>query len=199
MKPVKESKGATAMESSAATETGGSLMDKIDGLERERDIRRKSLRRELDRLLDLRRAVSDELEFVELEIEARLSAAISATVRPSVKKEEPSKPKPARKPSGTLKGISPHPVVPVKDSVQKDGVVCLIDGEKRKMLHRYLKAKYQITPEQYRVHFNLPYSYPMTAPGYSESQSKAVKKAVKEGHLSPYGHGTARTMANEDA
>lgn len=199
MKPVKESKGATATEGSATTESGGSLMDKIDGLERERGVRRKSLRLELDRLLDLRRAVSDELELVELEIEARLAEAISATARPSAKRKEPSNPKSARKPPGTLKGISPHPVVPVKDSIQKDGVVCLIDGEKRKMLHRYLKAKYKITPEQYRIHFNLPHSYPMTAPGYSESQSKAVKKAVQDGHLSPYGHGTARTVANEDA
>jgi len=76
-----------------------------------------------------------------------------------------------------------RPAVPVSESIQGDVLVCLIDGEKRKMLHRHLMSKYGITPERYREHFGLPDDYPMTAPGYSKSQSRAVSIAITSGRV----------------
>lgn len=67
--------------------------------------------------------------------------------------------------------IPTEPVVPIGESVFDDSIVCLIDGERRKMLQRHLRSKYQMSEAEYRTHFNLPDSYPMTAPGYSKEKS----------------------------
>lgn len=67
--------------------------------------------------------------------------------------------------------ISRTPVVDPKKSVMDDAIICLIDGEKRKMLTRHLRSKYGMSDKEYREHFNLPADYPMTAPGYSKEKS----------------------------
>ena len=62
----------------------------------------------------------------------------------------------------------PEPAVSVRASVKPDYIVCLEDGKKLKMLTRYLRTNYDMTPEDYRARWNLPSDYPMVAPNYAE-------------------------------
>ena len=64
------------------------------------------------------------------------------------------------------------PAVPVKKSVQADYIVCLEDGKKLKMLKRYLRARYKLTPDDYRARWNLPADYPMVAPNYAAAAQR---------------------------
>ena len=68
------------------------------------------------------------------------------------------------------------PAVPVKKSVTPDYIVCLEDGKKLKMLKRYLRTNYNMSPEEYRAKWNLPSDYPMVAPNYSKKRSQHAKK-----------------------
>lgn len=43
-----------------------------------------------------------------------------------------------------------RPAVPVARSVQEDYIVCLEDGKRLKMLKRYLRSKFNLTPDEYR-------------------------------------------------
>lgn len=72
-------------------------------------------------------------------------------------------------------GVRPEPAVPVKKSVTADYIVCLEDGRQLKMLKRYLRTSYGMTPEQYRQRWNLPASYPMVSPNYAKKRSKLAK------------------------
>lgn len=65
--------------------------------------------------------------------------------------------------------------VSVNDSVHQDYIVCLEDGKKLKMLKRYLKTNYNLTPEEYRKRWNLPATYPMVAPEYAQRRSQLAK------------------------
>lgn len=69
------------------------------------------------------------------------------------------------------------PAVPIKRSVFPDHIVCLEDGKKLKMLKRHLMTSYQMTPDDYRKRWNLPYDYPMVAPNYAQTRSSLAKKA----------------------
>ena len=66
-------------------------------------------------------------------------------------------------------------VIDVEDSIQSDYIVCLEDGKKLKMLKRYLKTNYDMTPEEYRKRWNLPNDYPMVAPEYAKRRSELAK------------------------
>ena len=68
------------------------------------------------------------------------------------------------------------PAVPVKKSVQSDYIVCLEDGKKLKMLKRYLRSRYKLSPSEYRERWNLPPDYPMVAPNYAQKRSDFAKK-----------------------
>ena len=68
------------------------------------------------------------------------------------------------------------PAVPVSRSVQHDYIVCLEDGKKLKMLKRYLRARYKMSPDEYRQRWNLPPDYPMVAPNYAAQRSDFAKK-----------------------
>ena len=68
------------------------------------------------------------------------------------------------------------PSVSVEASVQADYLVCLEDGKQVKMLKRYLKSNYNMTPEQYRARWDLPTSYPMVAPNYAKVRSNLAKQ-----------------------
>ena len=68
------------------------------------------------------------------------------------------------------------PAVPIKRSVTPDFIICLEDGKKLKMLKRYLRSNYDMTPEEYREKWGLRSDYPMVAPNYSEQRSKFAKK-----------------------
>ena len=67
------------------------------------------------------------------------------------------------------------PAVPVSESVTPDYIICLEDGRPFKMMKRWLRATYGMTPEQYRVRWNLPADYPMVAPNYARSKSVYAK------------------------
>lgn len=68
-----------------------------------------------------------------------------------------------------------EPAVPIKSSIKRDYIVCLEDGKKLRMLKRYLKTQYGMTPEQYRMKWGLPADYPMNAPALAEQRSTAAR------------------------
>lgn len=68
------------------------------------------------------------------------------------------------------------PAVPVKKSVTPEYLVCLEDGKKLKMLKRYLRSRYGLSPDQYRAKWNLPADYPMVASNYAAQRSEFAKK-----------------------
>lgn len=68
------------------------------------------------------------------------------------------------------------PAVSIKKSVQDEYIVCLEDGKKLKMLKRYLRARYKMSPDEYRSRWNLPPDYPMVAPNYAQKRSDFAKK-----------------------
>jgi predicted transcriptional regulator len=81
--------------------------------------------------------------------------------------EEPTAPAP----------ITPKkPAVPISKSVQRDYIVCLEDGKQLTMLKRYLRARYDLSPEEYRRKWGLPPEYPMVAPAYAERRSNFAKQ-----------------------
>lgn len=70
----------------------------------------------------------------------------------------------------------PDPAVPIKKSVTNDYIICLEDGAKLKMLKRYLRTRFNLTPEEYRARWDLPADYPMVAPEYANRRSDFAKK-----------------------
>jgi predicted transcriptional regulator len=72
--------------------------------------------------------------------------------------------------------VRPEPAVSIRASVKPDYIVCLEDGKKLKMLKRYLRTNYNMTPEEYRARWGLPADYPMVAPNYAETRRDLAKK-----------------------
>jgi predicted transcriptional regulator len=70
----------------------------------------------------------------------------------------------------------PQPAVAIRNSVKPDYIVCLEDGKKLKMLKRYLRTNYDMSPEDYRARWGLPADYPMVAPNYAETRRDLAKK-----------------------
>ena len=68
------------------------------------------------------------------------------------------------------------PAVPVSKSVHEDFIVCLEDGKRLKMLKRYLRSRYDMSPEEYRRKWSLPPDYPMVAPAYAARRSDFAKQ-----------------------
>jgi predicted transcriptional regulator len=69
-----------------------------------------------------------------------------------------------------------QPVVPVRRSISKDHLICLLCGKKRKILKRHLATAHGMTPPEYRERFGLKPEYPMTAPGYAAQRSEMARK-----------------------
>jgi len=78
--------------------------------------------------------------------------------------------------SGEEQTKRPQPAVPINKSIQPDYIVCLEDGKKLKMLKRYLKTQYNMTPEEYRQRWNLAPDYPMVAPNYAKQRRELAKQ-----------------------
>jgi predicted transcriptional regulator len=70
----------------------------------------------------------------------------------------------------------PKPAVAVSRSVQHDHIICLEDGKKLTMLKRYLRSRYDMSPEDYRRRWGLPPDYPMVAPAYAARRSDFAKQ-----------------------
>lgn len=73
--------------------------------------------------------------------------------------------------------VKQEPAVSIRASVKPDFIVCLEDGKKLKMLRRHLMTAYAMTPDDYRVKWNLPKDYPMVAPNYAEKR-RVLAKAI---------------------
>ena len=70
----------------------------------------------------------------------------------------------------------PKPAVTIGRSVQHDYIVCLEDGKKLKMLKRYLRSRFDMSPDDYRRRWGLPPDYPMVAPAYAARRSDFAKQ-----------------------
>jgi predicted transcriptional regulator len=68
------------------------------------------------------------------------------------------------------------PAVPIGKSIQHDHIVCLEDGKQLKMLKRYLRSRFDMSPEDYRRKWGLAADYPMVAPAYAERRSAFAKE-----------------------
>jgi predicted transcriptional regulator len=75
---------------------------------------------------------------------------------------------------GSEKEMMASPAVPVRQSITRNYLICLEDGQKFKMLRRHL-AGLGLTPDQYRDKWNLPKNYPMTAPAYAKRRAEIAK------------------------
>jgi len=67
------------------------------------------------------------------------------------------------------------PAVSIKKSITPDFIICLEDGKKLKMLKRYIRTQYGLSPEEYRRKWGLPADYPMVAPNYAKRRSQFAK------------------------
>ncbi len=65
-----------------------------------------------------------------------------------------------------------HPAVPINKSITGDYLICLESGKKFKSLKRHLRAKYGMSPDQYREKWGLSSDYPMTAPNFAKIRAK---------------------------
>ncbi|MDR3528820.1 MAG: MucR family transcriptional regulator [Rhizomicrobium sp.] len=72
--------------------------------------------------------------------------------------------------------VDQKPAVPLKKSITADYLICLEDGKRLKMLKRYLRSRYGLSPEQYRTKWGLPSDYPMVASNYAALRSDFAKK-----------------------
>lgn len=68
------------------------------------------------------------------------------------------------------------PAVPIARSIQPDHLVCLEDGKQLKMLKRYLRSRYNLSPDEYRRKWGLPPDYPMVAPAYAQRRSEFARQ-----------------------
>ncbi|HEY0149627.1 MAG TPA: MucR family transcriptional regulator [Allosphingosinicella sp.] len=66
--------------------------------------------------------------------------------------------------------------VSVRASLKPDYLVCMECGQKQKTLKRHLVVAHQLTPDQYRSEYDLPQSYPMTAPNYSATRRELAHR-----------------------
>ncbi|WP_196223168.1 MucR family transcriptional regulator [Roseibium sp. RKSG952] len=75
-----------------------------------------------------------------------------------------------------------------EDSIERNAIICLLDGERKKMLRGHLEMKFGLSAEAYRELFQLPEDYPMIAVGYA-AEKRFV--ATVESHV--------RNKASNDA
>ncbi len=78
--------------------------------------------------------------------------------------------------SATETATTQKPAVPIKKSITAEYLICLEDGKKLKMLKRYLRSRYGMTPDQYRAKWGLGSDYPMVASNYAQKRSEFAKK-----------------------
>jgi predicted transcriptional regulator len=87
----------------------------------------------------------------------------------------------------------PEPAVSVRRSIRPDHLVCLVCGQRQKMLKRHLANRHDLIPSQYRERFGLKPDYPMAAPKYAQQRRELAlqsglgrpKKPAGRGRKSP--------------
>lgn len=90
-----------------------------------------------------------------------------AKALPTGEAQEVSLPIPADRP----------PAVDPRESVLPDALICLEDGKRLTMLKRYIKSRFNLTPDQYRARWGLPADYPMVAPRYAMRRSDIARQS----------------------
>lgn len=113
--------------------------------------------------------------------ELACGVAISAIQVSSIQKEEVTKfIRDVYKTLSTLddeEGMAKSdPAVSIDKSITPDYIICLEDGKKLKMLKRYIRTQYGLSPQEYRRRWGLPDDYPMVAPNYAKKRSAFAKK-----------------------
>jgi predicted transcriptional regulator len=71
----------------------------------------------------------------------------------------------------------PQPAVPVRDSVHRDHLVCLVCGKPFKSLRRHLQNAHELTPRAYRERFGLIRDYPMVAAASTEQRAAIARRS----------------------
>jgi predicted transcriptional regulator len=108
------------------------------------------------------------------ELTAQVCGTLAAQVRQISQGATPADKRAAATPQQNEK--PQKPAVSVEESVKPDYLICLEDGQRVKMLKRYLNTNFKLTPDEYRRRWNLPTSYPMVAPNYAKMRSKLAKE-----------------------
>src|SRR3977135_2550689 len=67
------------------------------------------------------------------------------------------------------------PMVSVRRSVHADYIICIECGYKGQMLKKHLQSRHGLSVVQYKLRWNLPSDYSMTAANYSEHRSQLAK------------------------
>ena len=67
-----------------------------------------------------------------------------------------------------------EPAVPVRRSIQRDHLLCLVCGKPQKVLKRHLAVQHDLTPAQYRERFGLKPDYPMASPSYVQRRREVA-------------------------
>jgi predicted transcriptional regulator len=75
-----------------------------------------------------------------------------------------------RQPEQPAAAARPEPAVPIRRSIARDHLTCLLCGKQQKLLKRHLAVAHDLTPAGYRETFDLKPDYPMAAPGYVEQR-----------------------------
>lgn len=55
-----------------------------------------------------------------------------------------------------------HAKANIHETIFDDGIICLIDGKKKRHLDKWLRVQYGMTPREYRKMFKLGSDYPMS-------------------------------------
>lgn len=76
----------------------------------------------------------------------------------------------------TVKATNKAPAVPIGKSITANAIICLEDGKPFKSLKRHIRTHYNLSPEEYREKWGLPYDYPMVAPNYAKQRSDLAKR-----------------------
>lgn len=115
---------------------------------------------------------SDLLRLIDVVREKLGSSSVPAVSQP-LQIEAAAPPAPA---NPKLIRSSDNPAVDPKKSVHKDYIVCLEDGERVKMLKRYIKTRYDLEPAEYIERWNLPSDYPFVCKKLSDARSETAKR-----------------------
>jgi predicted transcriptional regulator len=78
-----------------------------------------------------------------------------------------------------------NPAVPVRRSLGRDHLICLVCGQKLRTLKRHLAVLHQLTPDEYRERFGLQSEYPMVAPSYAAQRFELARRTGLGRKLAP--------------
>jgi predicted transcriptional regulator len=63
-----------------------------------------------------------------------------------------------------------------ESSITPDFLISFEDGKSYRSLKRHLRARYNMSPDEYRTKWGLPADYPMVAPSYAADRSAVAKR-----------------------